>query len=177
MLENNTIQLCVCGEPSCSGCSCGAACSFLPGHTDGTVATDPLRALIEAARKLLDNLASNGYCYSNREQESTYGDVRRLNATLAYAERNQKEIHTVQPLLTQSKATIEKPMEGESISVSDPGSGADVTLSVFKVSGGGIIAIDTSYLIAQPDLVVPSPFDSHVLLDLSGETGHSCCIE
>jgi hypothetical protein len=177
MLENNTTQLCVCGEPSCPGCSCGIDCSFLPGHTDGTVATDPLTSLIEAVRELLGNLASN-YHEQGPEYGQVHPDVRRLNATIAYAEQNRKQIGTaVRSLLTQSKTTIEKPMEGESINVSDPESGVPVTLSVFKVAGGGIIAIDTSYLTVQPDLVVPSPFDSHVLLDLSGEPGRSCCIE
>src|SRR5262245_42616667 len=90
MTENNTTQVCVCGEPSCSGCSCGTACSFTPGHINGTIATDPLAALIEAAKGLLDSLATNEY-YDDREQEPTYGqvysDVRRLNATIAYAEQ------------------------------------------------------------------------------------------
>lgn len=90
MLTNDTTQLCVCGEPSCPGCSCGTDCSFAPGHPNGTVATDPLMALIEAARSLLNGLASNEY-YDDRETEPTHGqvypDIRRLNATIAWAER------------------------------------------------------------------------------------------
>ena len=97
MTENQTTQLCICGEPSCAGCSCGTACSFAPGHTDGTMATDPFAALIEAARGLLDSLASNEYS-DDREQEPTYGqlypDVRRLNATLAYAEQYRQMLIT-----------------------------------------------------------------------------------
>src|SRR5437762_12788054 len=173
MTENNNNQLCVCGELSCTGCSCSTDCSFSPGHTDGTIATDPLAALIEAAIGLLDNLASNEY-YDDREQEPTYGqvypDVRRLNATIAYAQRKRKateeslqhvltEQATLQQaalahlkqirsqLFTLSEVIMEKPQVGESINGSNPDNGGTVVLSVFKVAGGGMIAIDTSYLL------------------------------
>jgi hypothetical protein len=80
MTENHASQLCVCGEPSCSGCSCGTDCAFLPGHTDGTIAIEPMSALIEAARSLLGGLTSNG-------SQVSHPDVRRLNATIAYVEK------------------------------------------------------------------------------------------
>jgi len=67
----------------------------LPGHPDGTHATEPLSALIEAARGLLNNLATNEY-YNDHEQEPTcgqvYPDVRRLHATLAYALQHQQAL-------------------------------------------------------------------------------------
>ncbi len=95
MVKSNDGERCVCGEPSCSGCGCGTDCPFLPGHPDGTHATEPLSALIEAARGLLNNLATNEY-YNDHEQEPTcgqvYPDVRRLHATLAYALQHQQAL-------------------------------------------------------------------------------------
>jgi hypothetical protein len=101
-------QLCVCGELSCKGCSCGTDCPFSPGHTSGTIATEPILALIEAAKRLLNGLASNEY-YDDRELEPTsgqvYPDVRRLNATIAYVE---KILNNSTP-----QTTREKPVERE----------------------------------------------------------------
>ena len=62
---------------------------------------------------------------------------------------------------------IQRPVEAESIEVTDPFTEGLVSLSVFKTKGGGMFAIDTSFLLHFPDALVPSPFDSNVIFDLA----------
>lgn len=65
-----------------------------------------------------------------------------------------------------SKERREYPCFVGTISVLDPDSHGQVELEVYKTGGGGMVAIDASYL-ERVRTVVPSPFDDDVLLDLS----------
>ena len=51
------------------------------------------------------------------------------------------------------------------VSVIDPETGFEVTVSLFKLETGGIIGIDTSF-IANTEEPIYSPFDKNVQLDL-----------
>jgi len=58
------------------------------------------------------------------------------------------------------------------ITVTDPDSQSPVELSVFKHEGGGMFAIDSSYLIQEfeddLDPVIPDPFNADDILILKG---------
>ena len=81
---------CICREPKCSGCDCGAECSFAPGHEDGTNAETPIEALIEAAEGILDAMEDRGETINESEDRLDY-DVRRLYATIGWVKREQEK--------------------------------------------------------------------------------------
>jgi hypothetical protein len=53
----------------------------------------------------------------------------------------------------------------QEVVVRDPDSGGDVSMEVHKVEGGGMFAIDSSFLEQVTD-TIPSPFDDGVVLRL-----------
>jgi hypothetical protein len=84
---------CICGEPGCPGAAADQEhCPFAPGHAEGTRATRPLAALVEAVKELLDGLYETGEVYDGQTLSPTYGHLspgaRRVNAALALARQH-----------------------------------------------------------------------------------------